>query len=398
MTGPTGDAAPVIDVISAAEQPDYDAGEIRASIVDFDPSFVERLRTAGDATERRLLLPVRLFPDVACNLELAAPDREQDGVATWSGPAQLAGTRAATPTDTSAARYVLTVADGVPALSITSASGNYHVLPTAGGRFRSTEEDPGHPVSCATADAGLAEFQRPGFGFEYEEDEPTADVQIKVLMLFTAAATREVGGSGNIKTIAEQAANIANEAFKASDIKRLTIMPVAEETPFRESPSFGADLERITSDEQIAGRRRFHNADVVSLMRGPARGVWGIAWALQRLHPGTASRAFNVVYVKQAVPFGVFAHELGHNLGCAHNRESVDAPGLYPDARGHHFNAPGHGHVGTIMSYFGRRKWHYSNPSVKFPPGDPNGVPTGTASANNARAINASKQLVAKYR
>lgn len=392
----------LIEADQADVEPDTDAGELRARTASLDLSMFQRLQSERGAGRGRQSLLVTFFPNANFEIKLGDSDgeeggtvtrREEDGVITWVGRARSAQDGQRLPDGT----FILTVADGIPSLSIMSLKGNFHMQPLSNGNFRFFEEDPAHPVECATADVDFGLSQRPGFGFDFDEDEPTTEVQIRVLMLYTAAATQAIGAA-NIRSHAEHAANIATTAFGRSGIGMARVVPIPEQTTFRESPNFGADLERITSDSQIATRRQATQADVVTLMRGPARGVWGIAWMLQRLNPSTASRAFNVVYFKQASPFMVFAHELGHNLGCAHNRESVDATGLYPDAKGHHFTAPGQGHVGTIMSYFGRRILHYSNPSIRFPVGEPNAVPTGTGNSNNARAINASKQLVSRYR
>ena len=47
----------------------------------------------------------------------------------------------------------------------------------------------------------------------------------------------------------------------------------------------------------------------------------------------------------------VLSHELGHNFGCAHNREDSDTPGAYSYSYGYRFTTPSGGRYRDIMSY-----------------------------------------------
>ncbi len=192
----------------------------------------------------------------------------------------------------------------------------------------------------------------------------------------------------------------ANCAFEKSELKEVKVVEAAVEEIKREefgpaNATFSADLENITNNGRggrVNDLRKVKYADVVSLMREEGKGVWGIAWELQKASSVYAEKAYNVVWWKQAAKRLVFAHELGHNLGASHNPENVDAPGLFEDSFGYHFSAGGT-HYGTVMSYLGQRIPYYSNPKVKF-----KDQPTGVErKADNARAIKEGAKIVSQH-
>lgn len=122
--------------------------------------------------------------------------------------------------------------------------------------------------------------------------------------------------------------------------------------------------------------------------------MWGQAYMLSYLDSSYESLAFSEIDSSHVANYYVFAHELGHNFGCAHDLNNVDVWGLYSYSLGYAFSTPHHGYIGTIMSYVGDRVLYYSNPDVLF-----DGVPTGVPGArDNARTIRNSKMLVCNYR
>ena len=98
-----------------------------------------------------------------------------------------------------------------------------------------------------------------------------------------------------------------------------------------------------------------------------------------------------------------YAHEIGHNLGCAHDRANASGSGRFPYSYGYQDldgefstvmaysdNCPGLGTCPTIQ--------YFSNPNVTFA-----GKPTGVAdsdpnSADNAKTINQTRLEMAGYR
>jgi hypothetical protein len=98
-------------------------------------------------------------------------------------------------------------------------------------------------------------------------------------------------------------------------------------------------------------------------------------------------------------PTSVFAHEIGHNLGCQHATNDIGGyiKGAFTNSHGLRFNTTVAGRtypMRTIMAYgAGPRLGYYSNPSVQVW-----GSPTGISnSANNAYTISQTAPMVGSY-
>jgi hypothetical protein len=151
------------------------------------------------------------------------------------------------------------------------------------------------------------------------------------------------------------------------------------------------------SNDNLHTARNQTGADLVSLLvaGGP---YCGIAW-----YPGSAVYGFSVVAQDCAVNNLSFPHELGHNLGAAHDRY-VDSGSYHPGGFGYVNLA---GRWRTIMAYNNQcasagfnctRVAYFSNPEVSYS-GAPTGIPVGQPNAaDNRSAINASVSVVAGYR
>jgi len=226
---------------------------------------------------------------------------------------------------------------------------------------------------------------------------------IDILAAYTPGAVAKHGGVTNVQNMINLAVAQANTAFKNSQIK--TTLRLVHTTQVEHSASsIIEDLTAITSGSSAAMKqlhqlRKEHKADLVSLFtEGHGSSAVGVAWL------GTGSMpqyGFSAVEL-WATPMMTFAHEVGHNLGCAHN---VGDKGIYSDSVGHRFNATaasGASQTGqasqtqyrSVMSYSpGSRVLHFSNPSVKY-----NGTATGVKdTADNARTINQTTDTIVKY-
>jgi hypothetical protein len=94
-----------------------------------------------------------------------------------------------------------------------------------------------------------------------------------------------------------------------------------------------------------------------------------------------------------------FAHELGHLLGCQHDRQNAEQAGFYPYSYGWRFIGQSGIEFRTVMAiYSGLQIPHFSNPNV-FYDGVPTGVPVGHRDqAHNALTINNTARMSANWR
>lgn len=222
-----------------------------------------------------------------------------------------------------------------------------------------------------------------------------------------------------------------------------------------------SNASRAADWKKIRSRRQAVGADIVTfLVKSPETGTVGIGFTLndssirQESFPDLA---YNACSVSVAAYDGTIAHECGHNMGAGHAAmadKGNSGPQLYGYSTGHYFDVTNSegvvvDHCMTVMGYnddgrsaahakswksyaqshhvtAGGRKvrlvdsayyddnWrnglyresgHFSSPAVSFIYDDPvadvtfdSGVPTGTASHDNARILSRTYPLAANYR
>ena len=242
---------------------------------------------------------------------------------------------------------------------------------------------------------------------------PDAMSSIDVAVFFTPAARRIAGGNEEMEALIDLMVAETNQAYEDSGVNQRISLAVREEVNYEEENGNGAmALNRLAGasdgymDEVHTIRDRM-GADLVHLI-ADVTDVGGIAHL-----PG----AFSVTCA-DGCGAGLFAHELGHNMGLSHDR-TVDARGLLPYSHGYVNQqafapaAPESARWRTIMAYeyqcfesggFGCEKiMRFSNPNQAYL-GDPLGVPgedrtsAATGPADAVRALNLARHSVAGLR
>ncbi|MBI5376106.1 MAG: hypothetical protein HZA77_11770 [Candidatus Schekmanbacteria bacterium] len=243
---------------------------------------------------------------------------------------------------------------------------------------------------------------------------------IDVLILYTQEFSDKYGDETDGKI--QHFVDLANEAYHNSGIN--TSISIAHSELYSDS---GADedinidnaLPFILTDTNIAALRDEYNADLVTLLRVyKDTDYCGLGYQMSPVSPLFEEYAFSVVEVKDIsdIPQGssgrychktTLAHELGHNMGCAHDRShlkkdkkgNIINKGAFSYSYGYDKkNSKGKGIFGTIMSYDRPTITYFSTPKVKY-----KGYAIGKGSkskqsADNARTINNTRNTVANFR
>jgi hypothetical protein len=234
---------------------------------------------------------------------------------------------------------------------------------------------------------------------------------IDVLVAYTAQARDESGGQAAIEALINQRMsdmNTANLDSAAPFQWRLAGTLVVDDP---ESGNIGADLAALQAPadgifDEVHAARDLYQADLVALLIGQgSNGACGMAYLMTGLSADFASHAVGVTALDYPGDFFcsslTLSHELGHNMGNAHDRAHHTGDVLFPYAYG--YQSP-NGTFRDIMSYDCPdgcpRVNLWANPDVWYL-GEPTGVDYATDPANAAdlvRSMDEARQTVANFR
>ena len=234
----------------------------------------------------------------------------------------------------------------------------------------------------------------------------TTNTIVDLLVVYTSTARSKQGGQAAMKALITMGVDLANQAYSNSRIAMQLRLVNASEVAYTESGNISTDLSRLrnTNDgfmDRVHQLRDQHKADLVALIVDNGGGYCGIAYVMANgPRTGFAGYAFSVTD-RECVANNTLTHELGHNMGNAHDRAS-GGTGVYPYSYGYRDPI---GKFRTIMAYACPnascpRVKYFSNPKILI-----NGRPAGidhavnpTNSADNARSMNAVRSIVAAWR
>ena len=348
------------------------------------------IQNRADHPSDPMALTLNLFSDTVLNMDILKIEHPISGSTVLTG----------TITGTLAGESILVFRDGLVAASIFDGMRFYQVRPAPAGdhiiqetdRLQFPNELPGVPATLSGDAPGPVVW------------EMDTDPVIDILVVYTEAARSGTGGTTAIETLIDLAVAETNTGYANSSITQRLRLVHTEEVVYSETGFNWSDtLSRLrgTSDgymDNVHTLRDTYGADEVVLIVNNA-GSCGIGYVMQYVSAGFESYAFAVVSRTCATGYYSFAHELGHNMGCAHDRANASISGAYDYAYG--YQAPDEA-FRTIMAYNcpgGCTRVNYWSNAGNSYGGQAMGVIyTAPAAAENFRALNNTAQTVASFR
>ncbi len=268
----------------------------------------------------------------------------------------------------------------------------------------------------------------PDIGLPAVEDSPpppeasaSSFTQIDLMVVYTANARGIFGGASATQNAIQLAVAAVNQAYINSGVNARQRLVYTGEVNYDENTGDwfiiedeevyldgeGEDLYHLQNPndghmDNVHTLRNTHNADVVTLLTNNNAVYCGVGYQMSgagQPHNNFGAWAFNVV-IADCLPGGrTLAHEIGHNMGAAHNYEGrAGNTGLHADSYG--YWSPD-GAFRTIMSY--TNYCPVATPCISINYFSDNtrtfgGRPLGNSNANNVATLNQTAPVVSGFR
>lgn len=249
----------------------------------------------------------------------------------------------------------------------------------------------------------------------------TGTVTIDVMVAYTPGFVTELGSQSLALTRIQNLVDLTNQAYTASGINQQIRLVHTVEVNYPDNTSNDTTLDDLTgidangnpvtvpaAFQSIAALRVQYGADLVTLIRSyqnATQGDCGVGWLIGADETAIVPSQSNV-YGYSVVSDGsnggyycvdtTFAHELGHNMGDAHDRANATQPGAYSYSYGYLGNG-----FSTIMAYGTATDTPlslFSNPNISGCQNNPCGVADSASnSADNAHSMNNTAALIAAF-
>ena len=393
----------------------YLQAKIMPRVAPADAGSAKRVETSADAVR------LNLFADAVVDAVIETFQHTQSGDLVWQG--RLANGKEGS--------VHLVISKGRITGSVTAAGVTYAIFPDKQGNTVIDQIDPAgfpkvgpHPIPVIPPGdkrGQLPFWQAPADGPSIVGD-PNSMTIVTLLAAYTDAAGAE---SADIQSEINLAVAMANTSFANSGIN-ITLQLVG--TIAATYVEAGRSASTVINDARLGmagsgelselySARRAYGADLVALIVRNYSAFQACGVGYMPLNPTVAYAQYGVSASMRGsciTSNQTLAHEIGHNMGVAHDRYAVriynEGPwyGTLPQDYDYF------GYVDTtaremdVMSYFDAcgaagvsctRATRFSNPSRIFSNGSPSGIALGqTDPANNARVLNINKDVVAQWR
>jgi hypothetical protein len=247
------------------------------------------------------------------------------------------------------------------------------------------------PASVASADPSPEMLER---GYVHD-----------LLVVYTPAASARYGNT-TLESMVMNAVEAANQAYRNSGVAITLNLVGLQQLAYQETGDMKTSLKHVQgrNDGQLDEVHELRNrlgADIVTLIAEDGDSC-GIAWSMRGESIAAAGTAFNVVNAG-CLSNQSLAHEIGHNQGNMHDRDSTTNTGAYPYSYGYRHCAQDGTGFRDVMAYACKgvaRVARFSSPEATFQ-GQPMGIAYETDpahAADNVRSMNKTADTVAVFR
>jgi hypothetical protein len=218
---------------------------------------------------------------------------------------------------------------------------------------------------------------------------------IDVMVVYSTVAKNTVGGTSSMQSRINLAITETNSAYTSSTAtQQLVLVHTEEMVGYTEPSSFSQILYDLAGKtdgkmDNVHALRDQYGADCVSMICKNGQ-YCGIAYLMTNPSASFESSAFSVTNYSCMTGYYSFGHELGHNMGCAHDPQNAGSAAYWYS---YGFRTSNNQYR-TIMAYSpGTRVKRFSSPNITY-----NGYTMGTSSQDNARSLNDTSAIVAAWR
>lgn len=350
--------------------------------------------------------------------------KDGGGIETWVGKVSLPGGESS---------VVITMGPDAAFGSLLTANGKPYRLVTRQGRTYLTQRDAsaarlnsGGPMPAPPGPDYRVAPSEPQFGYTIPHTvaaqatagaTPATATTVDVLLAYTPGEVTRLGSTSAVLTRMNYLIAVANKAYADSRVNYRVRLAGTMAVNYPDTGPNSQVLDDMTNTSPsgpLAGlraRRAALGADLVNLIRPFTKtgqgGFCGLGYLI-----GQNESAFTT----QSAPYGystagdgedpatnyycedtTLAHELGHNMGLAHDKADASAPGAYSYAYGWRQTLAS-GSFSTIMAYSTGDQQpvpYFANPNITLCNGNRCGDPT---TANQTLALNQTMPVVAAFR